>query len=82
MKAAEFLAPYADPDRPWPFQSLRKPNRDELRELLQRAAAEFPESKIPNSLQFFRPEDLDDHPERLFLPMVIRSPTNGWKRLP
>jgi hypothetical protein len=34
------------------------------------AAAEFPESKLKDSLKFFRPEDFDDGAERLYLKMA------------
>jgi hypothetical protein len=70
LKAAEFMAQFADPASAWPYQSIQKPNRHELGELLLMAAAEFPESKLKDSLKFFRPEDFDDGAERLYLKMA------------
>ena len=34
LKAAEFMAPYVDPDRKWPFQQIHPANRGDLVELL------------------------------------------------
>jgi hypothetical protein len=67
LKAAEFMAQFADPGRAWPYQQIQKPDRDELGELLLRVAAEFPESKIEDALKFFRPEDFSASPEQLYL---------------
>lgn len=33
LKAAEFMAQYADPKREWPYQQIHNPNRDDLGEL-------------------------------------------------
>jgi hypothetical protein len=57
LRAAEFMAQFADPGRAWPYQQIQRPNRRELGELLLRVAAEFPESKTKDALKFFRPED-------------------------
>ena len=70
LKAAEFMAPFADPGRAWPYQQIQRPNRKELGELLLRVAAEFPESKIKEALKFFRPEDFSGSAERLYLKMA------------
>ncbi|HEX4264529.1 MAG TPA: alginate lyase family protein [Verrucomicrobiae bacterium] len=69
LKAIEFMAPFADPARAWPFQQIQKPNRRELGELILLAAPQFPDSKIKDSLKFFRHEDYDDNTERLYLKM-------------
>jgi hypothetical protein len=69
LKAAEFMAPYADPAHKWPYQQIQKPNRHELGGLLLHVAAEFPESKIKDSLKFFRSEDFSGAEERLYLKM-------------
>jgi Alginate lyase len=74
LKAAEYLAQFADPDRTWPYQQIQKPNRHELGELLLRAAAEFPESKIKDALNLFRPEDFSSSAEPLYLKMVQPPP--------
>jgi hypothetical protein len=70
LKAAEFMAQFADPGRTWPYQQIQKPNRHELGELLLRVAAEFPESRIKDALKFFRPEDFSGSAERLYLKMA------------
>ena len=67
LKAAEFMAPFADPGRAWPYQQIQRPNRNELGGLLLRVAAEFPESKIQDAFKFFRPEDFSGDAERLYL---------------
>jgi len=67
LKAAEFMATFADPDRAWPYRQIQRPNRNDLGELLLRVAAEFPDSNIKDSLKFFPPEDLVQTPGRLYL---------------
>jgi hypothetical protein len=73
LKAAEFMAQFADPARTWPYQQIQKPNRHELGELLLRVAAEFPDSKTNDALKFFRSEDFADSVERLYLKVVQPS---------
>jgi hypothetical protein len=70
LKAAEFMAPFADPDRAWPYQQIQRPNRNELGALLLRVAAEFPESKIQDAFKFFQPEDFSGGTEQLYLKMA------------
>lgn len=70
LKAAEFMAQFADPDRAWPYKQIQNPNRNELGELLLRVAAEFPESKIKDALKFFRPENFAGSTERPYLRMA------------
>jgi hypothetical protein len=70
LKAAEFMAPFADPGRAWPYQQIQAPNRHDLGEILLRVSAEFPESRIKDALEFFRPEDFAGGSERLYLKMA------------
>ena len=70
LRAAEFMAQFADPARAWPNRQIQKPNRYELGELLLRATAEFPESKLKDALKCFRPEDFAACAERLYLKMA------------
>jgi hypothetical protein len=70
LKAVEFMAPFADPARAWPYQQIQRPNRRELGELILLASAEFPDNKITDSLRYFRPADFDDNAERLYLKMA------------
>jgi hypothetical protein len=66
VKAAEFLAPFANPERKWTHQQIHQENREELESLLRRVAVEFPENKsINDALKFFKPDTSD--PERLYL---------------
>jgi len=67
LKALEFMAPYSDPARKWPYHELRAPNRDALGMLLLRAEAEYPSSGQGQWLKFFPPEDLAGDPQRLYL---------------
>jgi Alginate lyase len=70
LKAAEFMAQFADPNRAWTYQQLHRPNRHDLGELLLRVAAEYPESDLKTALKFFRPQDFADDTERLYLKLV------------
>jgi hypothetical protein len=71
LKAAEFMAQFADPNHTWPYQQIQKPDRHELGELLLRVAAQFPENKpVKDGLKFFPAEDFADSPEQLYLKMA------------
>ncbi len=71
LKATEFLAPYADPQKKWPFQQIQQANRSDLGDLLVRAAAEFPDEKpVADALKFLKPENFADNPARLYLKMA------------
>lgn len=66
LKATEFMAQYADPERKWPYQQIHPENRNDLEELLRRGAAEFPESQpVKDALKFFK--DGNSSPARLWL---------------
>ena len=72
LKATEFMAPYADPKLKWPFQQIHPANRNDLGELLLRAAAEFPDSQpIQDGLKFFKRESFEDNPAQLYLKMKL-----------
>jgi hypothetical protein len=70
FKAVEFMAPYANPARPWPYQQIRTPDRKQLGPLLLRANVEFPGNQLGKSLGFFTAADFADNPERLYLKMT------------
>ena len=77
LKATEFMAPYADPSRQWPFQQIHRPNRGDLDELLLRAAAEYPASQpIKAGLQFFKANNQADNPARLYLKLADTTAAN------
>ena len=66
LKAAEFLAPFADADRKWAYRQIHMENRDELALPLRCMAVEFPENKsFHAALKFFNPDS--DNPSRLYL---------------
>ena len=68
LKATEFMAQSADPKSKWPFQQIHAASRNDLGELLLRAAAEFPESKpVHDALKFFQPDNFAGNPGRLYL---------------
>jgi hypothetical protein len=70
LRAAEFMAKYADPKQVWPYQQIHPPNRNDLGELLLRTAAEFPASNVKNALPFYSAADFADDPARLYLKMA------------
>jgi len=66
LKALEFMAPYADPDRRWPYQQIRGANRSELGEILRRAIVEFPgDQPLLDALKFCKADE--SSPARLYL---------------
>ena len=69
LQALEFMAPFADPQRPWPYPQIHPANRSELGEVLRRAAVEFPDSRsIAAGRKFSHPQA--DSPARLYLRFV------------
>jgi len=71
LKAAEFLAPYADPNRVWPYEQIQKPNRHELGGLLLRIAVQRPDRQLTTALKFFPSGAFSNSIERLYLPMAL-----------
>ncbi len=70
LKALEFMSPYADPARKWTYQQIHPFNRNDLGELLLRAAPEYPDSSIKHAFQFYRADDFADSTQRLYLRMA------------
>jgi len=64
-KALEFLTPYADPSKKWPYQQIHEANRDSLGEMLLRAAAEYPDEQFSQALKFFPADELASSRTRL-----------------
>ncbi len=79
LKALEFMAPYADPAKAWPYQQIHRPNRDALGELLLRAAAMYPESGLTDALKFYSPNVLAANLVRL---LYETAPIGGAGRSP
>lgn len=66
LKAIEFVAPYADPGRKWPYQQIHPANLNDLDDVLRRAAVEYPDSRaIADGLKFSNGGG--DHTSRLYL---------------
>ena len=76
MKAAEFMAQYADPKSKWPFQQIHNANRDDLADLLLRAAVVYPESKLGDALKFYSADALAKNPARLSYATIQTGGTN------
>jgi len=57
-RAIWFMAPYADPQKKWPFQQIHGYNHDALADLLLRAAPQYPQSQLAAALQFYRPDEI------------------------
>jgi Alginate lyase len=68
LKALEFMAPYANPAKAWPYQQIHLPNRGELGDLLLRAAAMYPKSDLAAALKYFPANRLAANPARLLYP--------------
>ncbi|MGH7993704.1 MAG: alginate lyase family protein [Limisphaerales bacterium] len=65
LKALEFMAPYANPQRAWPYRQIHQPRRGGLGELVLRAAAVYPRSGLGDALKFFPTGDFASNPARL-----------------
>jgi len=80
-KAIEFMTPYADPEKKWPYQQIHEPNRLSLATILLRAAPEYPDAKFDAALKYFSAGELVASPERLlFRTAQLRTtaaPVNG-----
>ncbi len=75
IKAAlDFLMPYADPDRKWPYPQIAEFKREELSDLLLRAGAVYPDEKIPAALKKFPKKELADRRIRLIFKTATLEP--------
>lgn len=64
-KALDFMAPYADPNRKWPYQQIEKADRGSLDVLLLRAAPEYPDAHFESALKNLPASRLLSSQERL-----------------
>ena len=53
-----FMAPYADPEKKWPFEQIHGYNHAPLADILLRAAPQYPQSHLAEDLHFFQPDEL------------------------
>ena len=60
-----FMAPYADPKKKWPYQQIHGYNHDPVGELLLRAVPEYPSTKLADALKYFAPDEFAASRERL-----------------
>ena len=74
--ALAFMAPYANPDKKWPFRQIHGYNPNSLGELFLRAVPHYrPETYLADTLQFFQPDDLISNRCRLmFRTAAIKIP--------
>lgn len=80
--ALDFLAPYADPARPWPYQQIEKVNRNSLGILLLRAAPEYPDANYESVLRDLQTGELLSSQDRLLfklgtIPGGLAAKTSG-----
>ena len=65
-RALEFMAPYASPDKKWPYQQIYEPNRNNLGELMLRAMPEYPgNTNLSGALKNFPPGNFSTSRSRL-----------------
>jgi hypothetical protein len=64
-KALDFMAPYADPSRKWPYQQIEKSNLGSLDLLLLRAAPAFPDAHYEAALKNSQAAQLASSQDRL-----------------
>ena len=84
LKGLEFMSPNAAAGKKWPYQQIYEPNRDDLGELLLRAAPEFPESHLTAALENFRAGQFAASREHLLFKMarIDISSTNAPGKRP
>ena len=68
LQALKFMAPYADPEKPWPYQQIHQPKRGDLGELLRRASAIYSPGKFTDALKFYSASKLAEDPLQLLYP--------------
>ena len=74
-KAMEFMAPYANPKKEWPFQQIHGYTHDALADLLLRTAPQYPSAHLADSLQYFQPgEVISNRCRLLFRTAEIKPP--------
>jgi hypothetical protein len=64
-KALDFMAPYVNPERKWPYQQIERSNRGSLAILLLRAAPEYPDAHYDAAVQNADIRDLSENEDRL-----------------
>jgi len=68
QKAVDYMAPFVDEKKKWPYPQIRQANYNDLGDLLLRVSAEFPDDNIiQNALKSFPATDVAGNPERLYI---------------
>ena len=66
LRALEFLSPYANQNKKWPYQQIDQLNYDELSDVLLRAVPEYPSNtNLTSALKYFPAKDLAASRSRL-----------------
>ena len=68
-QALAFMAPYADPAKPWPYQQIKPANRASLATLFLRANPVYHDPQFTAALKRFSAKDLDASRDRMLFPM-------------
>jgi len=64
-RAFEFMAPYANSDKIWPYKQIQKPKRTDLGELLLRAIPEYHGTSLSTALRYFPADEFAASRSRL-----------------
>ena len=72
-KVLEFMSPYADSSRKWPYQEIRGANRQSVAGALMRAAPHYPDNKFSQDLKFFDSDELATSRDRLLFRIQLPS---------
>lgn len=83
-KALDFMAPYADPSRKWPYQQIERPGIGSLDLLLLRAAPVYPDAHYETAVKDSQISQLLSSQERLFfrlgtIPGAVVARTSAQK---
>jgi hypothetical protein len=68
-QALEFMAPYADPAQPWPYQQIKPPGWAALAVVLFRANRVYRDPQFTAALKHFPTQDLAACRERMLFPL-------------
>ncbi len=68
-RALEFMAPYADPAKPWTYQQIKPPGRAALAVVLLRANRVYQDPQFTAALKHFPAQDFAASRERMLFPM-------------
>lgn len=70
LQALKFMAAYADPGKPWPYQQIHPPKRGDLGELLLRAGGIYPPDELAGAMKFYPASKFISNQLRLLYPTI------------